>query len=303
MSTEHLILPVGTRVALIDIMFVGMTVFIVKVSRIGALLAGILILHQYKFIRVHHIQFVGKRLGLYIGIQADRNTTLRRILGCHQNNAVGSTSTINSCRSGILQYFNRFDIRGRNIIQAVYFKTVENNQRTVVLCDRAAATYQNLNFRIGRTIDRRHLYARQFTDNSFGCRSCLHFFQNLSRHTGDRTGKITSFLSTVTNNDYISQHTGRLSHVYINTRSTTLQRFFHFFHTYKTDFQNSLVHIRNVCQCEFAIQIRSTTQCRTLYNHSGADYRTIVVGHRTCYGGSLCHCTDRYHQQSKYAYD
>jgi predicted membrane protein len=71
MSTEHLILPVGTRVALIDIMFVGMTVFIVKVSRIGALLAGILILHQYKFIRVHHIQFVGKRLGLYIGIQAD----------------------------------------------------------------------------------------------------------------------------------------------------------------------------------------------------------------------------------------
>ena len=130
-----------------------MTVFIVKVSRIGALLAGILILHQYKFIRVHHIQFVGKRLGLYIGIQADRNTTLRRILGCHQNNAVGSTSTINSCRSGILQYFNRFDIRRRNIIQAVYFKTVENNQRTVVLCDRAAATYQNLNFRIGRTID------------------------------------------------------------------------------------------------------------------------------------------------------
>lgn len=206
-------------------------------------------------------------------------------------------------RSGILQYFNRFDIRGRNIIQTVYFKTVENNQRTVVLCDRAAAAYQNLNFRIGRTIDRRHLYARQFTDNSFGCRSCLHFFQNLSRHTGDRTGKITSFLSTVTNNDYIFQHTGRLSHVYINTRSTTLQRFFHFFHTYKTDFQNSLVHIRNVCQCEFAIQIRSTTQCRTLYNHSGADYRTIVVGHRTCYGGSLCHCTDRYHQQSKYAYD
>ena len=134
MSTEHLILPVGTRVALIDIMFVGMTVFIVKVSRIGTLLTGILILHQYKFIRVHHIQFIGKRLGLYIGIQADRNTTLRRILGCHQNNAVGSTSTINSCRSGILQYFNRFDIRRRNIIQAVYFKTVENNQRTVVLC-------------------------------------------------------------------------------------------------------------------------------------------------------------------------
>ena len=60
MGSEHFILPVRTGISLINIMLVGMTIFIVEVSRIGTFLTGIFILHQYKFIRVHHVQFIGE---------------------------------------------------------------------------------------------------------------------------------------------------------------------------------------------------------------------------------------------------
>ena len=148
MGSEHFILPVRTGISLINIMLVGMTIFIVEVSRIGTFLTGIFILHQYKFIRVHHVQFIGECFSLYICIQADGHTSLCRILGRYQNNAISTAGAVNSGRSSILQYLDRLYIRRRNIIQATYFEPVKNNQRTVVLRNRATATHQNLNFRI-----------------------------------------------------------------------------------------------------------------------------------------------------------
>ena len=236
-----------------------MSILIIESCRIRAFLARIFILHQYKFVRVHHIQFVGKFFGLHISVQANDNPSFNRTFGCHQDYTVGTTRTIDSCGSRIFQYLDRFNIGRWNIIQTAYFKSVQYDKRTVILCNRTATTHQNLDFSIRRTVHSCHLYARQLTDDGFGSRSGLYFLQYLAGYAGDRTGQVTSFLRTIANYDYVVQHSDSFFHVDINVRGTSFQRFFCFFHTYIANYQHGLGYIGHTGQCKFTIQIGRCT--------------------------------------------
>ena len=159
-GTKHFILPIFSGITLIDIVFVSMPILIIESSRVRTFLTRIFILHQYKFVRVHHIQFVRKFFGLHVGIQTNDNTSFNGTFGCHQNDTVCTTCTIDGRRGCIFQHLDRFNIGRRNIVQTVYFKSVQYDKRTIILCDRAATTHQNLDFSIRRTVYSRHLYTR-----------------------------------------------------------------------------------------------------------------------------------------------
>ena len=209
-----------------------MSILIIESCWIRTFLTRIFILHQYKFVRIHHIQLVRKLFSLHISVQTNDNPSFNRTFGCHQNNAVRTTCTIDGRRGCIFQHLDRFNISRRNIIQAVHFKSVQYNKRTIILCDRTATTHQNLDFSIRRTVHSCYLYARQLTDDGFSSRSGLYFFQYLAGYAGDRTGQVTSFLRSIADYDYVVQHSDSFFHVDINVRGTSFQRFFCFFHTY-----------------------------------------------------------------------
>ena len=280
-----------------------MSILIIKSCRIRAFLTRIFILHQYKFVRVHHIQLVRKFFGLHISVQTNDNPSFNRTFGCHQNNTVRTACTIDGRRGRIFQHLDRFNIGRRDIVQAAHFKSVQYDKRTVILCNRTATTYQNLNFSIRRTVYSCHLHTRQFTDDGFSSRSGLYFLQYLAGYAGDRTGKITSFLRTIADYDYVVQHSNSFFHVDINVRGTSFQRFFCFFHTYIANYQHGLGYIGHASQCKFTVQIGRGTDRSALHRYCGTNHRSHVVGHRTGHSSSLCHSTHRYPQQDKYVYD
>ena len=62
-------------------------------------------------------------------------------LCCHEDNTVGTTRTIDGCRSGILEHIDALDVVGRDIVNGRHLHTVDNEERVVRLCDRAATTH------------------------------------------------------------------------------------------------------------------------------------------------------------------
>ena len=140
-GTKHFILPIFSGITLIDIVFVSMPILIIESSRVRTFLTRIFILHQYKFVRVHHIQFVRKFFGLHVGIQTNDNTSFNGTFGCHQNDTVCTTCTIDRCRGSIFQYINGFDICHWDVVNAAYRESIYYIKRFIGLCDGTSTAY------------------------------------------------------------------------------------------------------------------------------------------------------------------
>ena len=90
----------------------------------------------------------------------------RSFLRGYQNHTVGTTRTVDSCRTGILQYGDRLYILGSNVTQITTGNTVDHDQRTVRGRQRTGTTHLNISHGIGVSFcGSRHVKTCHLTGN------------------------------------------------------------------------------------------------------------------------------------------
>ena len=147
------VLPVvgGDVVVHVDVLIVAEVVGVG-----GNLLRIVVVLQQGELIlpcgivaRADDIHLLGNLLPRVVGVVAHLGLAFLTALGGDEDNAVGTTRTVDGGGGCILQHGDVLDVVGRNVADSVNGESVDDVKRVVRLGDGAATTNANLHFGVG----------------------------------------------------------------------------------------------------------------------------------------------------------
>ena len=160
-TTEEFVLPVVTFHRFPDFQI------LVCAIRCTRLVQFILI--ECIVIRIEHSNLFGS-LTYTIGYsEIDLRLAFSTRLGSDDNDAIGTTGTIDGSRRSILQYIHRLDVSRSDVTDAGYREAVDNIERRIVLRKRATATNADFHIGIRRSFRSGNLHTCHFSLQGFRC--------------------------------------------------------------------------------------------------------------------------------------
>ena len=133
----------------------------------GCSIVGSCFIHQSRILRsIQHIAFFPCALPAKREVIVDFYFAFSTFLGCYQYYTVGCTCTINCCRSCILQYFDRSNISGVDIINTTTDRHTVDDIERVGIINGTCTTYANYRTGTGLTVLGGYLYTGSQTFQS-----------------------------------------------------------------------------------------------------------------------------------------
>ena len=232
-----------------------------------------------------HILFGSKHLRhsiyvspTYVAIVRYLDLTLLTLLGCYQDNTIGSGRTIDGTRCGILQDVNTLDV-GRVQVVDITCYTINNIKRSCVAVG-TGTTDRNLKAITRLTGSRLNVNTRSLALQGAEHLCGIHLLNIITLYLNGRTGNELFLLDTITyNNDFIKSLVVSL-HCDFETRLVTHSNFLFLV----TDIGNYNSRTRLYVQGKVTIKICNGTITRVaLFYYTCTDNRTFCIAHITGY--------------------
>ena len=138
----------------------------------------------------------------YVAIVRYLDLTLLTLLGCYQDNTIGSGRTINGTRCGILQYVDTLDV-GRVQVVDITCYTINNIKRSCVAVG-TGTTDRNLKAITRLTGSRLNVNTRSLALQSAEHLCGIHLLNIITLYLNGRTGNELLLLNTITyDNNFI----------------------------------------------------------------------------------------------------
>ena len=152
----------------------------------------------------------GTRVATPASVKSDLRSTFFTFLGGNHDDTIGAASTIEGCRSGILEHGDALDIAGGDVAhRAVIGETVDHIKRSCGTVDRADAADEHARTYAGLAVGRHGLHTGHLTGKCIGDIGHKSVLQLVGLNYGSRTGVLTLFLTSVCHNNHFVKHGSR----------------------------------------------------------------------------------------------
>ena len=214
----------------------------------------------------------------YVGIVRYLDLTLFTLLGCYQDNTIGSGRTIDGTRCGILQYVDTLDV-GRVQVVDITCYTINNIKRSCVAVG-TGTTDRNLKAITRLTGSRLNVNTRSLALQSTKHLCGIHLLNIITLYLDGSTGNELLLLNTITYDNNFIESLVVCLHCDFKTRLVTYSNFLFLV----TDIGNYNSSARLYVQGKVTIKICNGTITRVaLFYYTCTDNRTFCIAHITGY--------------------